>query len=123
MAIDSLGAAAGVASGAPAPNPQPARGAGAAAATGQAQAPAPPPVQSVEASLVQLKQATSAVQQAVESKSNNLAFGFAKDSGTTVVQLTDKQSGDVILQLPSKAVIALADQIGKPGGLFVQQKV
>ncbi len=39
-----------------------------------------------------------------------------------MLQLTDKQSGDVILQIPSKAVIAVADQIDKPGGLFIQQK-
>ena len=117
MAIDSLSAAGGAAISAPAPNPQPARSSGATAATGQA----PPTTQSVEASLAQIKQAASAVQQAVAAQSSNLAFGFAKDAGTTVVQLTDKQSGDVILQLPSQAVIALADQIGKPGGLFVQQ--
>ncbi len=126
MAIDSLSAAGSVlanaANAVPASSPQPARGADTAAVSLKPQAPASPPAQSVEASLAQIKQAASAVQAAVAAQTSNLAFGFAKDAGTTVLQLTDKQSGDVILQIPSKAVIAVADQIDKPGGLFIQQK-
>ncbi len=123
MAIDSLSAAGAVANAAP-----PARSADAAAASAPPQ-PGPPSAAAktapaaAEPSLADLKKAVSSVQQAVEAKSSNLSFVFAKDAGTTVLQLTDKQSGDVILQIPSKAVIALADLIDKPGGMFVEQKI
>lgn len=106
---------------APAPNPQPARGAEAGAAPGQA-APAQPG-QSREPSLEEVKRATQQVQQVVQAKVSNLQFAIAQDQGQTIVRLMDKLSGEVILQIPSKAMVAIADQIDKTVGMFVRQKV
>jgi len=118
MAIQSLSGAGN----APAPNPQPAHSAEAAAVPGQPQAAPAQPAQSHEPSLEEVKRATHQVQQIVQAKASNLQFAIAQDQGQTIVKLMDKQSGEVILQIPSKAMIAIADQIDKTVGLFVQQK-
>lgn len=121
MAIQSLSLASGGGNAVALP-PQPARNAEAAALPGQSQAAAAQPPQKPEPSLEEVKNATNAVQQVVQAKASNLTFAVGQDEGKTVVKLMDKQSGEVILQIPSKEMIAIADQIDKIVGMFVQQK-
>lgn len=119
MAIQSLTGSGN----APAPNPQPARSTAAAAVPGQPQAASVQPAQNHEPSLEEVKRATHQVQQVVQAKASNLQFAIAQDQGQTIVRLMDRQSGEVILQIPSKAMVAIADQIDKTVGMFVRQKV
>ena len=79
--------------------------------------------QKAEPSLEEVKRAASLVQDVIQAKASNLTFAVAQDAGKTIVRLTDKQSGEVILQIPSKEMIAIASQIDKLAGMFVQQKV
>jgi flagellar protein FlaG len=68
------------------------------------------------------QQAAQALQEFVLPFSNGLSFGVDQDTGTTVVKVIDKSTGDVIKQIPSEEAIELAKALDKLKGLFVQQK-
>jgi flagellar protein FlaG len=52
-----------------------------------------------------------------------LQFSVDEGSGRTVVKVTDKDTGETIRQIPSEAVLALAESIGEfQKGMLLQQK-
>lgn len=95
-----------------------------AAATHSSQNAATQSAQGPEPSLAEVKKAAEDVQQIVQARANNLHFAVEQDqdAGKTVVKLQDKQSGEVILQIPSKEMISIAKEIDKLLGMFVRQK-
>lgn len=103
-------------------NPQPARSTRGAEVQAEPKSAAPQLAQKPEPSLEEVKQAVNAMQQIVQAKADNLTFAVDQDAGKTIVRLMDKQSGEVILQIPSKEMIAIAAQIDKVAGMLFQQK-
>jgi flagellar protein FlaG len=55
--------------------------------------------------------------------SNELQFSIDKETGIQVVKLTDKQTGEVIRQIPSEEMLKIAKSIESMTGSLVSQQV
>jgi len=53
---------------------------------------------------------------------NSLQFSIDDETGTTVVKVIDKETDEVIKQIPSEEMLALAKAIGQLKGLLVKQQ-
>lgn len=53
---------------------------------------------------------------------NSLQFSIDDDTGTTVVKVIDSDTDEVIKQIPSEEMLALAKAIGQLKGLLVKQQ-
>lgn len=70
------------------------------------------------------------LQKAVEKlqKSTNMTgdgaieFATDQDTGRSVVKVIDKSTHDVLMQIPSKLALAMAEDANKSSGLLVNQK-
>jgi len=72
----------------------------------------------------QLQQAVQSMKLMVESKApNTLAFSIDDSTGKTIVRITDVQTGEMIRQIPSEEMLAIARSIDKMQGLLLQQEV
>lgn len=93
-----------------------------AAAGGQAvQAPVPQ-VAAPKPTQQQLESAMKQLQDQVRSSAQNLQFSLDNETGKTVVRVTDAESGEVIRQIPSEELIAIAKSIDKMQGLLLRQE-
>ena len=74
----------------------------------------------------QVQQAIKTVQQMVQSQASNLQFSVDQATGKTVVTVVDTSTNQVIRQIPSKEMIAIAhaiDQMQTKGqGLMLTQQ-
>lgn len=71
-------------------------------------APASSPAQVDPASVAQ---AVQQVAEAVQAHTNNLVFSLDDDSGKAIVKIIDSQTDEVIRQIPSEEMLALAKAI------------
>lgn len=98
--------------------PQEASSANVATVTQQA----PQPTQETQPSRQELDKAVKAVSDFVTSVANSLQFSVDGDSGKTVVKVIDTATKEVIKQIPSKEMLAIAKALDGIKGLLVQQK-
>jgi flagellar protein FlaG len=73
----------------------------------------------------QLKKAADNISQAAEKSDQNLQFEFSMDTDTnkSVVKVVDKQTGELIRQIPSEETIEIARSIDKfQRSLLLSQK-
>lgn len=107
---------------------QPATIAGPAAAAGPApvQAPAPQataasqsrtPVDSAD-----VQDAVARAQEVLNRASANLRFAVDGDTGTMVVKVVDAETDQVIRQIPSEEMLAIARNMDRMQGLLVKQE-
>jgi flagellar protein FlaG len=85
------------------------------------------PVKAVQAvastpSAEQVKQAVEHVNKVVQTLSNDLKFTLDEDTGMRVVKVVDVKSQDVIRQIPSEEVVAIAKALDTLQGLIIRQK-
>lgn len=76
-------------------------------------------------SLEQVQQAAKQVQALVQAKASNLEFSLDKDSGKTIVKIIDTLTDEVIRQIPSEEMVALAhalDQMQEAHGVLLKNK-
>jgi flagellar protein FlaG len=75
--------------------------------------------------LSQLQAAVQQVQRAVQAHASSLEFSLDKATGSTVVKVVDTQTNEVIRQIPSEEMLALAQSIDQQmqQGLLFKQKV
>ena len=71
----------------------------------------------------QLADAIKATNDFVNTVNNSLTFSVDKDSGKTIVKVIDKSTDEVIRQIPSEEMLAIAQALDKIKGLLVHQKV
>jgi flagellar protein FlaG len=75
----------------------------------------------------QLHQAIDDANRQLEQESLNLQYSIDKDTKETIVKLVNTQSGEVIRQIPSQEMLAIAKQIDKAlasrSGFAVQTEV
>ncbi len=78
-----------------------------------------------EPSAQQLQSAVGALNQAMQLSGRNLEFSVDPSTKKSVVQVTDAQTGELIRQIPSKEVLAIARSIDEflQRGLLLRQKV
>lgn len=58
-----------------------------------------------------LDSAVASISSFVQNVQRNLAFSIDESSGQVVVKVTDRDSGDVIRQLPSEEALRLSEQL------------
>jgi len=63
------------------------------------------------ANTVEVRQAVSEINEIVQSVQRDLSFNMDEDSGKTVIRVVDTESGELIRQIPSKEVLAIASQL------------
>ncbi|SBT04209.1 Flagellar protein FlaG protein [Candidatus Accumulibacter aalborgensis] len=68
-----------------------------------------------------LEAATQSVREFVEPINSNLEFSVDHDTGETVVKIIDRATKEVIRQMPSEEMLAVAKALDSIKGLFVKQ--
>ncbi len=85
------------------------------------------PGQSSQASAVperaQVEDAVAKVKVQIQSiSSNSLDFSIDDNSGKTIVRVTDRESGELIRQIPSQEMLEIARSLDRLQGILVKQK-
>ena len=78
--------------------------------------------QSVQGSREQLKEAVKATNDFVSLVNNAVEFNLDDDTGITVVKVVDKNTKEVVRQIPSEEMLAIAKALDTVQGLLVRQK-
>lgn len=60
---------------------------------------------------VEVRQAVSKINEIVQSVQRDLSFNMDEDSGKTVIRVVDTESGELIRQIPSEEVLAIASHL------------
>lgn len=69
------------------------------------------------------KEAVKRVAEFVSQTTSEITFSIDAASGVDVVKIIDRASNEVIRQMPSEEMIAIAQALDKLQGLFVRDKV
>ncbi len=69
-----------------------------------------------------LAEAINSVEEYIKPFNNRLEFSIDDDVGRVVVKVVDKETEDVILQIPSEEMLAIAKALDNIKGLFVRQQ-
>ena len=72
--------------------------------------------------LEKLRSAVEKIQEFVSSTASDIRFSIDEDSGQTVVKVIDRETQDVIRQIPSQEMLDLAKALDKLQGLLIKQK-
>lgn len=81
-----------------------------------------------------IREAVSEINDFVQSVHRDLSFNMDESSGQTVIKVIDRDSGDLIRQIPSEEVLAIADHLrgvrdnsadpsGIPPGLLFSESI
>jgi flagellar protein FlaG len=71
----------------------------------------------------QVQKAIEAFKQQIDSKTpNSLAFSVDSANGKTIVRITDSETGEMIRQIPSEEMVAIAQSLDKLQGMLLQGK-
>ena len=100
------------------------------AVTEAAQAPAAPvemPGKAVQATVSipkaeQVKTAVEHINKLVQTLSSDLKFTVDEETGIQVVKVVDTKTKDVIRQIPSEEILAIAQALDRLQGLIIHQK-
>lgn len=82
----------------------------------------PPAERSQSPSRKSVEDAVERVSKFVSQTANDISFSVDLDSGVDVVKIIDRGTREVIRQIPSEEMIALAQALDKLQGLFVRDK-
>ncbi|MDR0440380.1 MAG: flagellar protein FlaG [Candidatus Accumulibacter sp.] len=69
-----------------------------------------------------LQEAVEKIQKFVSMAACNIEFSIDEDSGRTVVKVVDRETKDVVRQIPSEEMLDLAQALDKLQGLLIKQK-
>lgn len=93
------------------------------AAVPSSPAPSPAPVATTGAQRdVQVKEAVHRINQTIQAMTSNVAFAMDAETGISTVSVIDSVTKEVIRQMPSDEVLAVARALDKLQGLIIQQK-
>lgn len=85
--------------------------------------PKPNPEQPQELDQSQLEAVTNQMQDFMNSLNRDLQFSVHEESGRDMVSIIDRQSQEVIRQIPSEEMLDIVARISEASGLFVQTEV
>lgn len=71
----------------------------------------------------ELQSAVDKVQEFVSPKARGIEFSIDKESGTTVVKVVDRETDEIIRQIPSEEMLELAKALDQLQGILLKQKV
>lgn len=93
-------------------------------------APGTPPVpvsaaheQAVKPDVEAVKKAAESINAFIKSTQRNLEISVDKDTGIVVVKVVDKESGEVIRQIPAEETLAIAKHLDSVQGVLFRSKV
>jgi flagellar protein FlaG len=69
-----------------------------------------------------LKAAVEKIQEFISATASDIAFSIDEDSGRTVVKVIERESQEVIRQIPSEEMLNLAKALDKLQGLLLKQQ-
>lgn len=69
-----------------------------------------------------VKKAAEQINKLVQQFDRNLQFTVDKDTGTQVVKVIDTETKDVIRQMPTEEMLAIAKALDKLQGLLIKEK-
>lgn len=75
------------------------------------------------ASIAQVNEALQNINKTMQSLSADLEFSVDAETGRSIVKVTDKQTGEIIRQMPSKEALEIAKALDKVEGLLIRHKV
>lgn len=78
---------------------------------------APPPVDDT-----QLKKAIAAANESVAAHGSSVEFSVDPQHGTTIVRVVDKNTGQLIRQMPSAELIEIAKALDQFQGMLIRRK-
>ncbi|HYD60989.1 MAG TPA: flagellar protein FlaG [Noviherbaspirillum sp.] len=78
----------------------------------------PPAAPSAE----QVTQALKSINKTLQGLSQGLEFTIDEDSNRTIVKIVDKDTKDVIRQIPTKEALEIAKALDQASGLLIRQK-
>lgn len=81
-----------------------------------------PPNASAALSNEQIEQAVDEIRRKIEPVAQNLLFTIDKDTGKTIVRLIDSSTKEVLRQIPSEELIAIARSLGKSQSGLIERK-
>lgn len=84
-------------------------------------APTQPPARAQQPDRATLEAATQSVREFVRPINSNLEFSVNNDTGQLVVKIIDRVTKEVIRQMPSEEMLAIAKALDSIKGLFVKQ--
>ena len=70
----------------------------------------------------QLQEALREIRRVVEPVAQNLQFSIDEESGRTIVKIIDASTKEVVRQMPSEEVLAIAHALDRLKGLLLKQK-
>ena len=89
----------------------------------RAPAPVPEPVPQQQLSQAQTQRAVESLRKMIDSAApNSLAFSIDDSTGKTIVRITDAHTGEMIRQIPSEELLAIARSLDRMQGMLLQQK-
>ena len=88
---------------------------------GKAPDPSPPALSSQRPERQEVEAAAKSVRDFVEPINSNLEFSVNDDTGQLVVKIIDRTTKEVIRQMPSEEMLAIAKTLDSIKGLFVKQ--
>jgi flagellar protein FlaG len=116
MAINSIGSSG-------TQMPLPAAPQGAAVATEKVLPTTPEPAPQQQPQPEQVRQAMESLKQLVENKApNSLQFSIDDTTGKTIIKITDATTGEMIRQIPSEELLAIARSLDKMQGMLLRQE-
>jgi len=77
-------------------------------------------VQAVD--IAQMKKALEAANRAVQSAGGSLQFSIDQETGKTLVRIIDTSTNQLIRQIPSEEMLAIARSLDKLQGLLLEQQ-
>ena len=69
-----------------------------------------------------IQQALEEVREALAPVAQNLRFSLDEDSGRTVIKIVDTATDEVIRQIPSEEILAIAKALDKLQGVLIRQQ-
>lgn len=126
MNIESIGSAipqtARILSQATQSSPQAAAPDPVAVATGAPTAGTPAATPAPQPDAQQIAQAVEEMRSAISPVAQNLQFSIDQDIGRTIVKVVDASTDEVIRQIPSEEIVAIAKAMDKLQGLLIKQQ-
>jgi flagellar protein FlaG len=72
--------------------------------------------------LAQLQKAVEGINQALQLQETGIEFSVDSDTKRTVVKVVDKNTGDLLRQIPSEEALNIAKALDRVQGLLLRQK-
>jgi flagellar protein FlaG len=74
------------------------------------------------ASIEQLNQALDNINKTMRSLNADLEFSVDADTGRTLIRVTDRETGELLRQMPTKEALEIAKALDRVQGLLIRQQ-